>query len=449
MIRSQEQKRILNLSSATSTVICTMIGAGIFMTTGLHASELDSGIGILVVWAISGLLAICGSLCAIELASIWPEAGGNYIFIRNIFGRPFGFLAGFTMAFFGVTGSIALVAGSFGSHMEKILPFMPSQIYASFAVLVITIIHLVGVREGNAINVFGAFFKIALLLIFIIFGFAVESTAGDVTLSDKVIYSRSFYDQIAIYGAAIAATSFAYQGNMATSYIAGEIVNPEKNLSRSMSLGVVIVTILYMMINGIYLWAASPHEMVDSQGKGIETIGFFAAERLFGNSIGFAANILIIMILFLTIGPALMIGSRVLYSMAKRGELPKQIAKLNQGGSPAHALLLMCSLSLVLIWSTELRALLESVGSIVILTTGVAVLGVIVLRVRRPDIQRPIKLPFFPLPPIVFLCLTLWIAWGVFSTNITSVILIIGILMIGLVVWFGYAKKHSVPVKDT
>jgi len=424
-----------------------MIGAGIFMTTGLYASELDSGIGILVVWAISGLLAICGSLCAIELASIWPEAGGNYIFIRNIFGRPFGFLAGFTMAFFGVTGSIAFVAGSFGSHMEKILPLMPSQIYASLAVLVITIIHLLGVREGNAINVFGAFFKISLLLTFIIFGFSVESTAGAVTLIDEVIYSESIYDQIAMYGAAIAATSFAYQGNMATSYVAGEIVNPEKNLSRSMLLGVVIVTILYMMINGIYLWGASPHEMVDNQGSGIETIGFFVAERLFGGSIGFAANILIIMILFLTIGPALMIGSRVLYSMAKRGELPKQIAKLNQGGSPSYALLLMSSLSLVLIWSTGLRELLESVGTVVILTTGVAVLGVIILRVRRPDIKRPIKLPFFPLPPIVFLCLTLWIVWGVFSTNITSVILIIGILIIGLVFWFGYSNKHSSPIE--
>ena len=447
MIQSQEQKRILNLSSATCTVICTMIGAGIFMTTGLYASELDSGIGILVVWAISGLLAICGSLCAIELASIWPEAGGNYIFIRNIFGRPFGFLAGFTMAFFGVTGSIAFVAGSFGSHMEKILPLMPSQIYASLAVLVITIIHLLGVREGNAINVFGAFFKISLLLTFIIFGFSVESTAGAVTLIDEVIYSESIYDQIAMYGAAIAATSFAYQGNMATSYVAGEIVNPEKNLSRSMLLGVVIVTILYMMINGIYLWGASPHEMVDNQGDGIETIGFFVAERLFGGSIGFAANILIIMILFLTIGPALMIGSRVLYSMAKRGELPKKIAKLNQGGSPSYALLLMSSLSLVLIWSTGLRELLESVGTVVILTTGVAVLGVIILRVRRPDIKRPIKLPFFPLPPIVFLCLTLWIVWGVFSTNITSVILIIGILIIGLVFWFGYSNKHSSPIE--
>jgi len=447
MIQSQEQKRILNLSSATCTVICTMIGAGIFMTTGLYASELDSGIGILVVWAISGLLAICGSLCAIELASIWPEAGGNYIFIRNIFGRPFGFLAGFTMAFFGVTGSIAFVAGSFGSHMEKILPLMPSQIYASLAVLVITIIHLLGVREGNAINVFGAFFKISLLLTFIIFGFSVESTAGAVTLIDEVIYPESIYDQIAMYGAAIAATSFAYQGNMATSYVAGEIVNPEKNLSRSMLLGVVIVTILYMMINGIYLWGASPHEMVDNQGDGIETIGFFVAERLFGGSIGFAANILIIMILFLTIGPALMIGSRVLYSMAKRGELPKQIAKLNQGGSPSYALLLMSSLSLVLIWSTGLRELLESVGTVVILTTGVAVLGVIILRVRRPDIKRPIKLPFFPLPPIVFLCLTLWIVWGVFSTNITSVILIIGILIIGLVFWFGYSNKHSSPIE--
>mgnify|MGYP001169754002 CR=1 FL=1 len=136
----------------------------------------------------------------------------------------------------------------------------------------------------------------------------------------------------------------------------------------------------------------------------------------------------------------------MLYSLSQRGELPKRIARLNKGGSPPYALLLMSSISLILIWATGLRELLESVGTVVILTTGVAVLGVIVLRVRKPDIRRPIKLPFFPLPPIIFLCLTLWIIGGVFSTNITSVILISAIIITGLVVWFCYSKKHSSPV---
>ena len=449
MIQHKEQKRVLGLGSATSTVVCAMIGAGIFMSTGLYAFELGSGIGILIVWAISGLLALCGSFCAIELASIWPEAGGSYVFIRNIFGRSMGFLAGFTMAFIGFTGSIAFVAGSFGAHMEEVLSLMPSQIYASFAVLIITGIHLVGVREGNAINVFGAVFKITLLLMFIIFGFSAESTAGGEPIDDQGITNKSLYDQIVLYGAAIASTSFAYQGNMATSFVAGEILKPEKNLSRSMLIGVGIVTLLYMFVNGVYLWGAKPYEMVGADGEGIKSIGFFVAERLFGKSIGFVANIMIMMVFFLTIGVSMMIGSRVIYSMAKRGELPRQIAKLNKGGSPYYALLLMCLLSLVLIWSTELRELLESVGTLVILTTGVAVLGVIVLRIQKPNINRPVKLPFFPLPPIVFLCLTLWIVWGVMSTNLTSVILIFGVLIVGLIVWFGFAKKHSIPVKDT
>ncbi len=447
MIQHKEQKRVLGLGSATSTVVCAMIGAGIFMSTGLYAFELGSGIGILIVWAISGLLALCGSFCAIELASIWPEAGGSYVFIRNIFGRSMGFLAGFTMAFIGFTGSIAFVAGSFGAHMEEVLSLMPSQIYASLAVLIITGIHLVGVREGNAINVFGAVFKITLLLMFIIFGFSAESTAGE-PIDDQGITNKSLYDQIVLYGAAIASTSFAYQGNMATSFVAGEILKPEKNLSRSMLLGVGIVTLLYMFVNGVYLWGAKPYEMVGADGEGIKSIGFFVAERLFGKSIGFVANIMIMMVFFLTIGVSMMIGSRVIYSMAKRGELPQQIAKLNKGGSPYNALLLMCLLSLVLVWSTELRELLESVGTLVILTTGVAVLGVIVLRIQKPNINRPVKLPFFPLPPIVFLCLTFWIVWGVMSTNLTSVILIFGVLIVGLIVWFVFAKKHSIPVKD-
>ncbi len=447
MIQHKEQKRVLGLGSATSTVVCAMIGAGIFMSTGLYAFELGSGIGILIVWAISGLLALCGSFCAIELASIWPEAGGSYVFIRNIFGRSMGFLAGFTMAFIGFTGSIAFVAGSFGEHMEEVLPLMPSQVYASSAVIIITGIHLVGVREGNAINVFGAVFKITLLLMFIIFGFSAESTAGE-PIDDQGITNKSLYDQIVLYGAAIASTSFAYQGNMATSFVAGEILKPEKNLSRSMLIGVGIVTLLYMFVNGVYLWGAKPYEMVGADGEGIKSIGFFVAERLFGKSIGFVANIMIMMVFFLTIGVSMMIGSRVIYSMAKRGELPQQIAKLNKGGSPYNALLLMCLLSLVLVWSTELRELLESVGTLVILTTGVAVLGVIVLRIQKPNINRPVKLPFFPLPPIVFLCLTFWIVWGVMSTNLTSVILIFGVLIVGLIVWFVFAKKHSIPVKD-
>jgi len=453
--QGNQQKRVLGLGSATSTVVCNMIGAGIFMTTGLFAAELGSNVGVLAVWGLSGVLALCGSLCAIELASIWPEAGGNYVFIRNIFGRPAGFVAGFSMVFFGFTGSIAFVAGSFGFYMENLFPLIPVQIAASFAVVFVTAIHVIGVREGNALNVFGAFFKISLLLTFIVFGFSTESTAAPaawqgyldtckqygVLTQDKPF--RSLGAEIAVFGAALASTSFAYQGNMSTSFIGGEIRYPEKNLKRSMLLGVSIVTLLYLLINGAYVWAAAPHEMVQADGKGIESIGFFAAKRLFGDSIGIAFNMLIMLVFFLTLGVAIMIGSRVIYSMASRGELPKRMAHLNRRGSPVNALVLMCALSLILIWSTRLKELVESVGTLITLTTGVAVAGVILLRIRKPDLHRPSRIPWFPLPPIVFLLFTAWMTWSVMSTNATSVILILGIIALALVVWFGFAKKYS------
>ena len=452
--QGNQQKRVLGLGSATSTVVCNMIGAGIFMTTGLFAADLGSNVGVLAVWGLSGVLALCGSLCAIELASIWPEAGGNYVFIRNIFGRPAGFVAGFSMAFFGITGSIAFVAGSFGSYMENLFPFIPLQIAASFAVVFVTAIHAIGVREGNALNVFGAFFKISLLLAFIVLGFSTESTAAPdawqgyletckqygVLTQDKPI--RSLGAEIAVFGAALASTSFAYQGNMATSFIGGEIRYPEKNLKRSMLLGMSIVTLLYMLINGVFLWAAAPHEMAQE-----DAIGFFAAKRLFGDSIGVAFNMLIMLVFFLTLGVAIMIGSRVIYSMASRGELPKRMAHLNRRGSPVNALVLMCALSLILIWSTKLKELVESVGTLVTLTTGVAVAGVIVLRIRKPDLHRPVRIPWFPLPPIVFLSFTAWMTWSVMSTNATSVKLILGIIALALVVWFGIAKNHSNPIE--
>ena len=442
--QGNQQKRVLGLGSATSTVVCNMIGAGIFTTTGLHAAELGSSSAIMTVWLVAGVLALCGTLSIIELANIWPEAGGTYIFIRNIFGRPAGFVAGFSIAFFGIVGSISIMGGAFGFYFNKLLPSISPPLAASLAVCLVTAIHSIGVREGNVINLLGAFFKIGLLLAFITFGFSSESTAvlapaSSIESGEGILFGTS----AAALGAALAATSFAYQGNMATSFIGGEILNPEKNLRRSMIIGVSIVTLLYLAVNMVFLWAAAPHEMINANGEGIVEIGFFVANRLFGESIGVIANVLIMLVFFLTLGVAIMIGSRVIYSMASRGELPSRMAQLNRQGSPVNALVLQCILSLALIWVTGLKDLLESVGTLVTLTTGVAITGVIVLRIRKPNLHRPVKLPLFPLPPIVFLLLTAWMTWGVLSTNPTSVILILGIVALGLVVWFGFAKNYS------
>ena len=442
--QGNQQKRVLGLGSATSTVVCNMIGAGIFTTTGLHAAELGSSSAIMTVWLVAGVLALCGTLSIIELANIWPEAGGTYIFIRNIFGRPAGFVAGFSIAFFGIVGSISIMGGAFGFYFNKLLPSISPPLAASLAVCLVTAIHSIGVREGNVINLLGAFFKIGLLLAFITFGFSSESTAvlapaSSIESGEGILFGTS----AAALGAALAATSFAYQGNMATSFIGGEILNPEKNLRRSMIIGVSIVTLLYLAVNMVFLWAAAPHEMINANGEGIVEIGFFVANRLFGESIGVIANVLIMLVFFLTLGVAIMIGSRVIYSMASRGELPSRMAQLNRRGSPVNALVLQCILSLALIWVTGLKDLLESVGTLVTLTTGVAITGVIVLRIRKPNLHRPVKLPLFPLPPIVFLLLTAWMTWGVLSTNPTSVILILGIVALGLVVWFSFANNYS------
>ncbi|RTZ70468.1 MAG: hypothetical protein DSZ35_00455 [Verrucomicrobia bacterium] len=461
--QGNQQKRVLGLCSGAGFVVCNMIGAGIFTTTGLFAAELGSSSAIMTVWLIAGVLAMCGTLSIIELANIWPEAGGTYVFIRNIFGRPAGFVAGFSIAFFGIVGSISIMGGAFGFYFNKLLPSISPPLAASLAVCLVTAIHSIGVREGNVINLLGAFFKIGLLLAFITLGFSSESTAVSApnvlenwlgfrytTLAASTLESGDgvlFGTSAAALGAALAATSFAYQGNMATSFIGGEILNPEKNLKRSMILGVSIVTLLYLAVNMVFLWAAAPHEMINAKGEGIVEIGFFVAKRLFGESIGVIVNVLIMLVFFSTLGVAIMIGSRVIYSMASRGELPSRMAQLNRRGSPVNALVLQCILSLALIWVTELKDLLESVGTLVTLTTGVAITGVIVLRIRKPNLHRPVKLPLFPLPPIVFLLLTAWMTWGVLSTNPTSVILILGIVALGLIVWFVFARNYSRPVR--
>jgi APA family basic amino acid/polyamine antiporter len=175
---SNRQKRNLSLWSAAGVVVCGMVGAGIFTTTGLNAAELGSRWAVMLVWALGGLLALCGTLTYIELAALWPEAGGSYIFVRNIYGPMSGFVVGLSVAIVGIMGSMAVVGLTLGAYFQKMVPSISPGTVATVAVLVATLVHCFGVRENNAVNQLGALFKIVLLTGLVCWGFSVDATAA-------------------------------------------------------------------------------------------------------------------------------------------------------------------------------------------------------------------------------------------------------------------------------
>ena len=439
---SNRQKRNLGLWSAAGVVVCGMVGAGIFTTTGLHAAELGSVWAVMLVWAMGGLLALCGTLTYIELAALWPEAGGSYVFVRNIYGPMSGFVVGLSVAIVGIMGSMAVVGLTLGAYFQKVVPSVSPGTAATVAVLVATLVHCFGVRESNAVNQLGALFKIILLTGLVCWGFSVDATAATPPPSVGGEPTGLSYS---VFGSAMAAVAFAYLGWDNPTYIAGEIRNTKRSLKWGMTLGMLAVTALYLLVNWVFLRAAAPHEMIHPDGSPVVDIGRFAAVRLFGETVGGTFNILILLVLFSTLSLTAMVGARVFYSMGRKGELPGALTILNRRGSPVIALAVQCAGALLLIRFTGLKDLLESVGVILTVISGATVLGVILLRIRRPGLPRPFRVPLYPLPPVIYLLLTVWMAWSVFRSNPTSIILTLGTIGVTLAVWFGFSRRHSRP----
>jgi APA family basic amino acid/polyamine antiporter len=439
---SNRQKRNLGLCSAAGVVVCGMVGAGIFTTTGLHAAELGSGWAVMLVWAVGGLLALCGTLTYIELAALWPEAGGSYVFVRNIYGPMSGFVVGLSVAIVGIMGSMAVVGLTLGAYFQKVVPSVSPGTAATVAVLVATLVHCFGVRESNAVNQLGALFKIILLTGLVCWGFSVDATAATPPPS---VGGESTGLSSSVFGSAMAAVAFAYLGWDNPTYIAGEIRNTKRSLKWGMTLGMLAVTALYLLVNWVFLRAAAPHEMIHPDGSPVVDIGRFAAVRLFGETVGGTFNILILLVLFSTLSLTAMVGARVFYSMGRKGELPGALTILNRRGSPVIALAVQCAGALLLIRFTGLKDLLESVGVILTVISGATVLGVILLRIRRPGLPRPFRVPLYPVPPVIYLLLTVWMAWSVFRSNPTSIILTLGTIGVTLAIWFGFSRRHSQP----
>ena len=383
---------------------------------------------------------VCGTLTYIELATHWPEAGSSYVFVRNIYGPATGFVVGLSVAIISCMGSLAIVGMAFGAYFQKLGTGIPPETAANTAVMIATLIHCLGVREGNAVNQIGAIFKIALLSGLVVWGFSVEATADTLppnTGEDAIVFSPS------TFGYAMAAVAFAYLGWDNPTYIAGEIRDSRRSLKWGMSLGMIAVTILYLLVNSIFLRAAAPHEIIQSDGSPVVDIGQFSALRLFGETAGSTFNVLIGIVLFSTLCLNAMIGARVFYSMGRKRELPRDLSILNSRGSPYIALGVQCIGAMLLIQFTVLKDLLESVDVILTVISSVTVFGVILLRIRQPDLKRPYRVPFYPLPPLIYLMLTFWMAWSVFRSNPISIILILGTIGIALAIWLGYTSKKS------
>lgn len=425
-------KRSLGFWSATATVIATMIGAGIWGTTGGFAYKLGSDTAVLLVWLCCGLLALTGALSLGELGGMMPRAGGCYTFIRRIYGPTAGYLSGVLSSFLAFVGAMAFIALLLGLYVEIFLPDLPPPITACAAIVLFTGVHCWGLREGTWVNNAFTVFKVIVIVTFIVAGLSAEGRSVQFEFKPEPVFST-------VFAAAMVSASFAYLGWETTTFIGGEVKNPGRTLPWSLIIGTSIVMILYMLINLVYLHAQAPGDMVSftEEGKkqGISVIGPHVSEILFGKHMDRWFNGMVVIVLLSTISTITMVGGRILFAMAAARQLPAALEKLNRKNVPANALLVQGSITVFFILAANnlgtLADVLDYIGLPLTIIMGATVAGVFVLRHREPDVDRPFRIPLYPLPPLLFISLAIWMTvsvamenWKVALASSTTVIVV-------------------------
>ncbi len=465
-----ELKRSLGLIDATSLVAGSMIGSGIFIVTSTMARDIGSAAWLLVIWLVTGLITVAAALSYGELAGMMPNAGGQFVYIQRAYGRLVSFLYGWTVFTVIQTGVIAAIAVTFANYAAIFFPvldqtlftvgsgfvFSYQKVLAIFSIILLTYINTKGVESGKTVQLIFTSAKLIALFALIILGLYVglqtdvlsnnfenmwEASKTVVNPDGTITVTK--LAGMAILGAAgatIINSLFSSDAWNNVTFIAGEIKEPKKNIPRSLFLGTLIVTIIYVLANVAYL-ALLPMQgtpnAADIAGNGImfagnDRVGAAAASMIMGNVSVFVMAGLIMVSTFGCNSGLILSGGRLFFAMAKDGLFFKQATELNKNQVPAKALWVQCIWACVLCISGKFGDLLTYATFASLLFYILTILGVFILRKKEPNADRPYKAFGYPFVPALYIvvtvaiCLTLLI-YDTFNTGLGLCIVALGI----------------------
>lgn len=409
---AESTNRSLGLGSATAIVVATIIGSGIFTTTGQVGPSLVSEFNVYAVWVVCALLALCGALTMGELGAMLPRSGGGYAFVNRGIGPRSSSFVGLQILLLGYPISIAIISLVMGGYLNDVLPWCPAELSAGLVVILITLLNCRSTALGAGANNLGTLLKVLVIGTFIIGGLwvaAPEDTTRQITEDASDVIAPGLLS--ATFAAAVAQVSFSFNGWGSVTVVGGEVRNPRRNLPLGILLAFGFSTVLYILINIVFLRSAPPTEMIDANGEPTTTIGYFAAERLFPEWVAEALSWGIVVLLISTLLSVILTGGRWGYAMSRHGQFPAAFGERNRNGAPIAALILQAVLALGMIFSASITTLLLISGVTGLLCRAIIIASVLALRLREPELERPFKVPLYPLPPLAFIVISIWIAW--------------------------------------
>ncbi len=404
----------IGIFTAIAIVAANQIGTGVFTSIGFQVFDITSGFSLAFLWFLGGLVALSGAFAYGELSAAMPRSGGEYHLLSEIYHPIVGFTSGWISIAVGFTAPIAaasMAMGAYGSSvlvsLNSILPEskdFASQIIAVSAVSIVTLVHLLKDKIVSTFQVFFTALKIILILALIIFGFSITKTPTNISFLPT---SQSFTEILsAPFAVSLIYVMYAYSGWNSATYIAGEIKNPERNLPLSLFFGTLIVIILYVPINAVFLYTAEIEQL-----KGQVDVGIISAQNIFGNTGGIIMGLLISIGLISAISSMIWAGPRVTQVMGEDTKLLNFMAIKNQNGVPAYSLLVQYALILFFIFTSTFENVITYIGFILTISSLLTVLGVFVMRFKKPQMPRPYKTWGFPITPLFFSIVMIWMLY--------------------------------------
>jgi APA family basic amino acid/polyamine antiporter len=435
-------QRSLTLLDGALLVIGSMIGSGIFIVSSDIARNVGSAGWMIVIWLLSGFITLAAALSYGELSGMYPQAGGQYVYLREAFGKLYGFLYGW--AFFAViqTGTIAAVGVGFGKFTGYVIPSLgeenilygpvqlgfisnfkitAAQLTGISTIVFLTFLNTLGVKSAKWIQFIFTFAKIAAMAALIVFGFILvrDGIAWNgnwdtawmprkVTITPDLISHQSLDTAALIIAICVSMVGALFSSDAwnNVTFIAGEIKRPEKNIGLSLFIGTVVVTLLYVSMNFMYLNVMSINEIASAPS---DRVALAAALKVFG-SVGTVAIAVLIMVSTFGCNNGLILsGARVYYTMAKDNLFLPSAGKLNSKGVPGKALWMQCIWACVLCLSGQYGNLLDFIIFTVLLFYILTIAGIFKLRQTKPDMPRPYKAFGYPFIPLLYILLASFI----------------------------------------
>jgi APA family basic amino acid/polyamine antiporter len=432
-VKSRTPRRTIGFVTASSIVIANIIGTGIFTSLGFQLADIQSGFPLLMLWIIGGITALCGALCYGELSAALPRSGGEYHFLSQIYHPALGFMAGFVSATVGFAAPIALAAMAFGKYFVGVFG-VGSPVFLSFVVVwVVTLFHLRNLQIGSAFQNLWTIVKLLLVGALIAAGFLIEPKQEITFLPQSGDTAWIFSGAFAV---ALVYVMYSYSGWNASSYIIGEVKKPEKNVPRSLLAGTLIVIVAYVLLNAVFL-ATTPQEEM----RGQLDVGLIAGKHIFGTNGGRVAGAVICLGLVSAISSMTWIGPRVSMSMGEDHWLLRLLGRKNLHGIPTNAVVLQLLIVNVLLLTRSFESVVQYTQFSLLLCSLFTVLGVMVLRATRPKIARPYRVWAYPLPPIIFAVITLWMMFYLLRWKTIESLAGLATALIGLLLYFCAQKR--------